>query len=36
MDRIIGFIGSGNMCTAIIGGMLNSKLIQNNQIFFKI
>lgn len=32
MDRIIGFIGSGNMCTAIIGGMLNSKLIQNNQI----
>lgn len=32
MDKIIGFIGSGNMCTAIIGGMLNSKLIQNNQI----
>lgn len=32
MDKIIGFIGSGNMCTAIIGGIINSKLVQNNQI----
>ena len=32
MDKIIGFIGSGNMCTAMIGGILNAKLIQKNQI----
>ena len=32
MDKIIGFIGSGNMCTAMIGGILNSNLIQKEQI----
>lgn len=32
MDKIIGFIGSGNMCTAMIGGILNAKLIENNKI----
>lgn len=32
MDKIIGFIGSGNMATAIIGGIINSKIISSNKI----
>lgn len=32
MDKIIGFIGSGNMATSIIGGIVNSKLVSSNKI----
>lgn len=32
MDRKIGFIGSGNMATAMIGGILNSKLIPSTNV----
>lgn len=32
MDKKIGFIGSGNMAQAIIGGILNSKLVCENNI----
>lgn len=32
MDRILGFIGSGNMGQAMLGGILESKLLQGNQI----
>lgn len=32
MDKIIGFIGSGNMATAMIGGIVNSKLVSPNKI----
>ena len=32
MDKKIGFIGSGNMATAMIGGILNSKLISPNNV----
>lgn len=32
MDKIIGFIGSGNMATAIIGGIINSKIISSDKI----
>lgn len=30
---MIGFIGAGNMSTAMIGGIINSKLFNSNQIF---
>lgn len=32
MDKIIGFIGSGNMATAMMGGIINSKLVPANNI----
>ena len=32
MDKTIGFIGSGNMATAMIGGILNSKLVSSNNV----
>lgn len=32
MDKIIGFIGTGNMAKAIIGGILTAKLAQETQI----
>lgn len=32
MEKIIGFIGSGNMATAMIGGILNSKLVLPNNV----
>lgn len=32
MDKIIGFIGSGNMATAMMGGILNSKLVSSTNI----
>lgn len=32
MDRIIGFIGGGNMAKAIIGGIVNSGLVLPNKI----
>lgn len=32
MDKKIGFIGSGNMATAMIGGILNSKLVSSNNV----
>ena len=32
MDRILGFIGSGNMGQAMLGGILESKLLPGNQI----
>lgn len=33
MNKTIGFIGAGNMARAIIGGIINSKLISSNNIF---
>ena len=33
MEKIIGFIGTGNMAKAIIGGILNANLARNTQIF---
>ncbi len=33
MNKTIGFIGAGNMAKAIIGGIVNSKLISSNNIF---
>ena len=32
MDKVIGFIGSGNMATAMIGGILKAKLFSPNNI----
>lgn len=32
MDKIIGFIGSGNMATAMIGGILKSELVSPTKI----
>ncbi|HMM19879.1 MAG TPA: pyrroline-5-carboxylate reductase [Selenomonadales bacterium] len=32
MDRILGFIGSGNMGQAMLAGILKSNLLKNNQI----
>lgn len=32
MDKIIGFIGSGNMATALIGGIIKSNLVQANKV----
>lgn len=32
MDKVIGFIGSGNMATAMIGGILNSELVSPNNV----
>ena len=32
MKKNIGFIGSGNMATAMIGGILNANLVEANQI----
>ncbi len=32
MDKIIGFIGGGNMASAMIGGILGAKLVEANQI----
>ena len=32
MDKIIGFIGSGNMANAMIGGILKAKLVSSNQV----
>lgn len=32
MKKIIGFIGSGNMCQAMIGGIINSKLVDPTNI----
>lgn len=32
MDKQIGFIGCGNMGMAIIGGMLNKKIVSSNKI----
>lgn len=32
MDKIIGFIGSGNMASAMIGGIINAKLVVPNHI----
>lgn len=32
MNMKIGFIGSGNMATAMIGGMINSKVVQASQV----
>lgn len=32
MNKTIGFIGSGNMATAMIGGILNANLVPANQI----
>ena len=32
MDKIIGFIGSGNMATAMIGGILNAKIVLPNNV----
>lgn len=32
MDKIVGFIGSGNMATAIIGGIINSKLVSSSNV----
>jgi pyrroline-5-carboxylate reductase len=32
MDKIIGFIGSGNMGQAMIGGMIKSKLVEGENI----
>ena len=33
MDKIIGFIGAGNMAKAIIGGIINSKLVLPDKVF---
>lgn len=32
MDKTIGFIGSGNMANAMIGGILKAKLVPSNQV----
>lgn len=32
MDKTIGFIGSGNMANAMIGGILNANLVEKTQI----
>jgi len=32
MEQTIGFIGSGNMANAMIGGVLNAKLVDHSQI----
>ncbi len=32
MNKTIGFIGSGNMANAMMGGILNAKLVSSNQI----
>lgn len=32
MDKIIGFIGSGNMASAMIGGIINSKLVSSSNV----
>lgn len=32
MNKIIGFIGSGNMATAMINGIMNSELVTSNKI----
>ena len=32
MDKQIGFIGCGNMGMAMIGGMLNKKIVSSNHI----
>ena len=32
MNKIIGFIGSGNMATAMMGGIINANLVPANQI----
>lgn len=32
MDKTIGFIGSGNMANAMIGGILKAKLVSSNQV----
>ncbi len=32
MDKTIGFIGSGNMANAMIGGILKAKIVVPNQI----
>ncbi|WP_176133247.1 NAD(P)-binding domain-containing protein, partial [Bacillus cereus] len=32
MDKQIGFIGSGNMGMAMIGGMINKNRVSSNQI----
>jgi len=32
MDKQIGFIGTGNMAKAIIGGLINSHVVQPNQV----
>lgn len=32
MDKVIGFIGSGNMATAMIGGIINSKIVSSNNV----
>ena len=32
MDKIIGFIGSGNMASAMIGGIINAKLVSPNHV----
>ena len=36
MDKQIGFIGCGNMGMAMIGGMLNKKIVSANNIFVRI
>ena len=33
MDKIIGFVGSGNMATAIIGGILKANLVEPENEF---
>lgn len=33
MDKNIGFIGSGKMAQAMIGGMLESRMVNKDQIF---
>ena len=32
MNKIVGFIGGGNMARAIIGGILNAELISKENI----
>ena len=34
IDKIIGFIGAGNMGSAMIGGIIHSELVQNAVIFY--
>ena len=35
LDKIIGFIGAGNMGSAMIGGILDASLVTTSQIIAK-
>ncbi len=36
MNKVIGFIGAGNMGQAMVGGIVNSKLVAPKILYYQI